>query len=268
MKLHTEMDDNARSCVVRVQGDIDSSTAPMLQAKLESLIYRGCMNVVVDLEKVSYADSSALSLIVLMNRTLEPKGGRLVLAGASRNVARVLELSGLVGAAPTVSVALSTADALAGLMLAEPLEPPLWTRSMELPAQSASLSRMRAEVCDALEPLDIPEPTRFDIRVAVGEALSNAIRHGSPRGEDDVVDITVSAHSDRVVITVLDRGHGFNGEAASDGDPYATSGRGVMFMRALMDLVTFEPAPEGGTAVTLVKHLGSPAVATQPGTGA
>jgi anti-sigma regulatory factor (Ser/Thr protein kinase) len=59
-----------------------------------------------------------------------------------------------------------------------------------------------------------------------------------------------------VVLVVLDKGEGFDGEAASDGDPYASSGRGVMFMRALMDHVVFERQPGGGTAVTLVKHLG------------
>lgn len=256
MRVLTELEDGARICVVRVQGEIDSSTSAELKSALESAIYRGCVNIVVDLEKVSYADSSALSLIVVMNQLLEPKGGRLVLAGASRNVSRILELSGLVGAAPTVSASANTEDAVAGLMLAEPVEPPLWVRSMELPANSASLARMRSEVCETLEPLGIPEATRFDIRVAVGEALSNAIRHGSPQGEGDTVEITVSAYPDRVALRVLDRGEGFDGESHSDGDPYASSGRGVLFMRALMDHVDFECLPQGGTAVTLVKHLG------------
>ena len=40
---------------------------------------------------------------------------------------------------------------------------------------------------------------------------------------------------------------------ASD-DLYAPSGRGIMFMRALMDRVDFEPAPGGGTLVRLTKH--------------
>jgi len=256
MRVWTEHESDARVCVVRVSGEIDSSTAPELETELESAVHRGCVNVVVDLANVTYADSSALSVIVLMNRLLEPKGGRLVLAGATRNITRILEISGLVGAAPTVSAAPDADDALAGLMLAEPPEEPLWTRSVELPANSASLARMRSEVCEMLSPLAIPEATQFDIRVAVGEALSNAIRHVSPLGEHDAVGITVSAYPDRVVLEVLDRVVGFDGESFSNGDPYASSGRGLMFMRALMDHVTFEPLSAGGTAVTLVKHLG------------
>lgn len=263
MKVLTEHEPDARICVVRVQGEIDSSTVAELESELESAVHRGCLNLVVDLAKVSYVDSSALSVIVLMNRILEPKGGRLVLAGASGNVSRILEISGLVGAAPTVSAASDADDAVAGLVLAEPAEPPLWTHTIELPATSASLSRMRSEVCDVIRPLGISDATQFDIRVAVGEALSNAIRHGSPHGEGDLVAVTVDAYGDRVVLTVLDRGVGFNGESAADGDPYAASGRGVMFMRALMDNVAFEQLPTGGTAVTLVKHVGTVDSATQ-----
>jgi serine/threonine-protein kinase RsbW len=258
MNVMTEHETDAHLCVVRVQGEIDASTAPDLRSELESAFHRGCINIVLDLGKVSYADSSALATIVVMNRLLQPKGGRLVLAGASRNVTRILELSGLVGAAPTVSAAPDVDDALAGLTLAAPAEAPLWTRAVEVPASSASLARMRTEVCDMLESLEIPEATQFDIRVAVGEALSNAVRHGSPKGEHDPVGITVTAYSDRVVLTVLDRGEGFDGQPASDGDPYAASGRGVMFMRALMDHVTFERLSSGGTAVTLVKHITRP----------
>lgn len=257
MRIVVEREHDARVCVLRVHGEIDSSTAPDLEAALQSAVNRGCINLVIDLAHVSYVDSSALGLIVWLNRILEPLRGRLVLAGASRNVSRILEVSGLVGAAATVSAAPDAGEALAGLMLAEPPEPPLWSRRIEIPARSSSLSGMRADVCEMLGPLNIAEQTEFDIRVAVGEALSNAIRHGSPGGEGDVVSIVVTAHPDRVVLVVSDGGAGFDGQLARDGDPYASSGRGVMFMRALMDHVDFVRLPEGGTAVTLVKHLGN-----------
>jgi anti-sigma regulatory factor (Ser/Thr protein kinase) len=42
-------------------------------------------------------------------------------------------------------------------------------------------------------------------------------------------------------------------------DLYAPSGRGIMFMRALMDRVEFETAGGGGTLVRLVKHHGGAA---------
>src|SRR5574340_216303 len=117
MKVVSEPQVDARVCVVTVQGDIDASTAPDLRRELETAVGQGCVNLVIDLTRVTYADSSARSVIVWMNRILEPKEGRLVLAGASRDVTRILELSGLVGAASTVSAAPNAGDAVAGLIL-------------------------------------------------------------------------------------------------------------------------------------------------------
>jgi anti-sigma regulatory factor (Ser/Thr protein kinase) len=56
---------------------------------------------------------------------------------------------------------------------------------------------------------------------------------------------------------VTDSGDGFDGSTLRSEDLYASSGRGVMFMRALMDTVEFASCTDGGTAVTLVKHVGS-----------
>lgn len=98
----------------------------------------------------------------------------------------------------------------------------------------------------------------FDIKVAVGEALANAVRHGSPGGPTDEVEVDIHAYPDRVMIQVRDSGAGFDGESSCRDDVFAAGGRGVMFMRALMDGVEFTCRPEGGTAVTLTKHLRSP----------
>lgn len=254
MKIVTEHEHDIRVCVMRLAGELDMTTVPDVRSAMESAVNRGCLNVVLDLERVTYADSSALSLIVWIDRLLEPKGGRLVLAGADRNIARVIELSGLVGAAHTISSASDARDALAGLQLAPVEATPLWTRDFEWPAVPESLSVGRQLVCDALETLQFPEATMFDLRVGVGEALANAIRHGSTGRAGEVVSATVTAFPDRVAIAVRDSGSGFDGESFDEGDPYAPSGRGVMFMRALMDHVDFVQLPEGGTVVTLVKH--------------
>ncbi|MBN2841375.1 MAG: anti-sigma factor antagonist [Coriobacteriia bacterium] len=256
MKIVTEHHGDGSACVVHVQGEIDMVTVPEVRDALESAMNRGCSNVVLDLGRVSYLDSSALGLLVWADRQLSPHRGRLVLAGADRNVSRILEISGLVAAAPTISAADDPAVALAGLDLSAEPEAPTWVRAIEFPAVPSSLAQVRSEVCEMLEPLEIPEPVFFDIRVAVGEALANAIRHGSPRGDADPVTVSVEAYDDRVVLVIADRGEGFDGEAAPDGDPYASSGRGVMFMRALMDRVDFARLPDGGTAVTLVRHIG------------
>lgn len=255
MKIDLEHRFDARVCVVRMDGDLDMGSVPRVRHRISEALSGGCVNVVLDMSRVDYADSSTFSLLVWLDRELDPRGGKLVLAGANANVGRVLELSGLIGAAPTIAAADDVTVALSGLDSMEDLSAPVWVEHMVLPATPDTLASARGQVCDVLEPVGIAESTMFDIRVAVGEALANAIRHGSPGGEDDVVSVEVSMFANRVMIRVSDSGNGFDGCSIPSEDLYASSGRGVMFMRALMDKVEFESCVDGGTVVTLVKHI-------------
>ncbi|MDO8915605.1 MAG: anti-sigma factor antagonist [Coriobacteriia bacterium] len=255
MGVRIERPGSSAACVVHIDGDMDMSVVPAIRSAVDAAVDLGCTCVVLDLSGVTYADSSALGLIVWMDRRLQPLDGRLVLAGADRNVNRVLELSGLVGLAPSVVMASDTEQALGTLELVPERSGPSWEERLVVAAEVASMSGVRRRVCDLVAPLGLTEGAVFDLKVAVGEALANAVRHGSPGGSGDAVQVTVSAYDDRVVVTVQDAGGGFDGDPLSGDDVYASGGRGVMFMRALMDRVEFSRCDDGGTVVRLTKRL-------------
>jgi serine/threonine-protein kinase RsbW len=255
MAVRIERPEGLTACVIHVDGDMDSSVVPEMRALIEAEVCAGCTIVVMDLSCVTYADSSALGLIVWLDARLAPMGGKVVLAGADRNVNRVLELSGLIGLAPSIAMAGDTEAALAGLNLPQEVSEPAWEEALTMPALLEKMSSTRSLVCDLVAPLGLTEGALFDVKVAVGEALANAVRHGSPKGGDDEVLVTVSAYDDRVVIGVRDTGEGFDGDPLAGDDVYASGGRGVMFMRALMDRVEFTRCDDGGTLVRLTKRL-------------
>jgi anti-anti-sigma factor len=242
------------ACVAHVSGDLDCTTVPALREAVDEAVSDGCTTVVLDLSEVSYLDSSALGFLVWADRRLVPAHGRLVLAGARSDVSRILELSGLVGVAPSVAVSGTVDDALASMEKVDVSLDPLWTESFTFPAEVDQMSGIRGRVTGLLEPLGLPESAVFDIKVAVGEALANAIRHGSPRGREDLVTVEVRAFEDRVDVVVSDSGCGFDGTTPVREDVFAPSGRGVLFMRALMDAVEFVECAGGGTSVRLAKR--------------
>lgn len=254
--VRVEREDDSRACVVYLDGEVDLAVVPEIREELEAVIGAGCTNVLLDLSKVTYADSTALGLLVWADRKLAPLEGKLILCGANGDVTRILELSGLVGVAPTISARPTLADALAGVELETPAEQPLWNELLSTPADVERLAATRLRVTELIEPLGIDESGIFDIKVAVGEALANAVRHGSPHGAEDRIVVSVTAYGDRVAISVTDSGCGFDGSPEASDDVYAPSGRGVMFMRALMDSVQFARCAGGGTMVTLVKSTG------------
>ena len=97
--------------------------------------------------------------------------------------------------------------------------------------------------------------------VAVREALVNAIQHGHgfEPGRRVRVGMRIDRARSRLIVTVRDRGPGF--EPASVPDPLApenltrSSGRGILLMRRLTDRVGFSFPPGGGTRVRLEKRL-------------
>lgn len=249
-----------QTCVVELRGDIDTAVVPELRQQLGSAMSGGCRNVILDFTEVVYADSSALGLLVWLDRRLGPSGGRLVLAGANQDVQRILELSGLVSIAPSIGTSADVTSALAGLQLTDEPSELLWHEDLEMLADVNNLAGVREEVCRLIAPLEFGDSAVFDIKVALGEALANAIRHGSSGEDDPPVHVGVSAYEDRVMLEVSDSGCGFNGKLEQSEDMYAPGGRGIMFMRALMDNVEFDMPAAGGTCVRLVKHRNGCAV--------
>jgi serine/threonine-protein kinase RsbW len=193
-------------------------------------------------------------LLVGLDHKLRPFGGRLILADSSKDVSRILELSGLVSVAASITMSPTVESALEGLQLPKTVTEQLWEKSFEMPIDVNQLSPTREQVCSELRPLGFPESSLFDMKVALGEALANALRHGVIKPDEGEIRVRVAAYDDRVIIEVQDNGPGFDGNHAAEHDLYAPSGRGVMFMQALMDRVEFERVDTGGTLVRLVKH--------------
>ena len=106
---------DSRTCIVRMQGDIDIAVVPELKSDLGSALDSGCMYLVLDLADVSYADSSALGLLVWLYHRLRPCDGSVVLAGANRDVSRILELSGLTNLASSIMMSANVDAAIEGL---------------------------------------------------------------------------------------------------------------------------------------------------------
>jgi len=96
---------------------------------------------------------------------------------------------------------------------------------------------------------------------ALREGLANAIRHGNRLEEERRVRLEVEVTRSALRLRIEDEGEGFDPGAVPD--PTAPenllrpSGRGIFFMRQLMDRVEFSSAPGGGTLVTLECRLGT-----------
>ena len=91
----------------------------------------------------------------------------------------------------------------------------------------------------------------YDVKLAMSEAVTNAIQHGSSSPEDPIR-IAIMAEGQALVFEVLDTGR-FRPRVMRRGE-LSESGRGLEFMRVLMDEVDLRPG-KSGTLMRFIKRL-------------
>jgi anti-sigma regulatory factor (Ser/Thr protein kinase) len=98
----------------------------------------------------------------------------------------------------------------------------------------------------------IADEARYSIRLVMSEAVTNAIRHGSSSSSDR---IRIAAHEEggALVFEVKDTGR-FVPRVMRRGE-LSESGRGLEFMRVLMDEVDLRPG-RSGTLMRFIKRRG------------
>lgn len=116
---------------------------------------------------------------------------------------------------------------------------------LRMPADSQAVAAVVDAISEVLTRREVPEQKRFDVALAVQEALANAVVHGC--GNDPSKQVRCQVRSDphgRILIVVSDPGPGFNPDLLSDPmrheNLYVDHGRGVYLIRQLMDEVSFE----------------------------
>jgi len=110
---------------------------------------------------------------------------------------------------------------------------------------------MRAWVSEAAALLGCDGKSRFEFVVAINEAVTNAIRHGSP-ADDGTIGVRLESDGGAIVCSVCDGGPFVPPSQRSD-PTSDEGGRGFAFMAALTDELELVVNP-GATVVRLRKQ--------------
>ncbi|MFI7708302.1 STAS domain-containing protein [Nonomuraea sp. NPDC049480] len=91
--------------LVRLAGDLDKITAPLLAEALAKLFAKGLVEIVVDATRLEFCDSSGLWVLVTHQRRVAAHSGSLRLVGVHGVLQRVLDVTGLKAAFDGVALA-------------------------------------------------------------------------------------------------------------------------------------------------------------------
>ncbi len=81
--------------VLRVFGDLDLETAPLLLDDAEPVLAGASGDLVIDLTGLDFIDSSGLSALIRINRRLSGTGRRFEIVPPRPSVAKAFEITGL-----------------------------------------------------------------------------------------------------------------------------------------------------------------------------
>ncbi|MDY2789095.1 MAG: anti-sigma factor antagonist [Atopobium sp.] len=236
--------------VLPLCGDLDVVSTPRARATIDDLIEGGCKRIIINMSDVSYVDSAGMAMLFYEMRQMRKAGGLLSLRSVSDSVYRALCIACVVDVIPV---------SLAGRKVTVPVLDasvrPLWQSSMIV--YPNKLAEARAWAIHMLERVSLSRDDIFDMTLAAGEALGNAVDHA--HCSDGCIYLTLATYPDRVVVEVSDCGCGYtllDGEEAVSETGSEERGRGIRLMRMLVDSVSIQKKQGGsGTVVHMEKLL-------------
>lgn len=247
--------------LVPVDGDLDVTTVRGLRRTLDALIDGGCRRIILNLAAVNFIDSAGMALILRAIRKMHSAGGLVSITNVSEGVLRALRIARVVDFAP-----ISGAGPRRQVPELDSAATPLWRVAVGIDPYNLSLTRVRVE--ELLRRIPFSDDQMFDMMLAVGEAMGNAVDHA----DGSCAQVTVSAYRDRAIVDITDCGTSCHAHCCKELDAqtqaksmfkdaccpetgqFSERGRGLKLMQLLADSVTISPKPSGvGTLVRIVK---------------
>lgn len=126
---------------------------------------------------------------------------------------------------------------------------------ISIPSSTTEGLAVQEQIIALMEQHDYSMKDVFAMRLALEEAITNAIKHGNKGALDKQVTISATVSDDALLVEVQDEGDGFDPEDVPDptDDEHIDrpSGRGLMLMRAYLDRVEYS---DGGRRITMERQ--------------
>jgi serine/threonine-protein kinase RsbW len=237
---------------IALRGEVDYRNINRINQAIASIVDRGKSSINIDLRGLIFMDSTGISALIDAANTIVPKHCNVKLITSDGQLPKMLSRCGMSGLFQYEQI--SALQPIIGFSLCPETRDVV---EFEVPSQPQMLSYIRSRVADFACSMPFSDEEIEDIKLAVGEAATNAIRHGSSR-DCTGVKIRFKRGKDEMKVYIVDKGLGFDPDSVCTtpfGD-MCEGGRGIMFMKALMDEVRFS-SENPGTRVEMIKKLHS-----------
>ncbi len=128
-------------------------------------------------------------------------------------------------------------------------------KTIVIKASSEIACKLCREIVEQIDTNSFSQKDIFNIKLAIEEAMINAVEHGNQLDTKKNITIDYSITSETFEISITDDGEGFQPnmvpDPREDENIHRVTGRGIVLMKALMDSVEYN---ERGNSVHMFKR--------------
>jgi anti-sigma B factor antagonist len=95
LSIDVQTDDDGRTHLFALHGDLDVATSPALRAALIDAASAEQQNIIVDLSQLAFLDSTGLGALIGANKRAKEGGGEVRLVAQEGQILRLLRITGL-----------------------------------------------------------------------------------------------------------------------------------------------------------------------------
>ncbi len=207
---------------IKLAGELDSATSMQLLARFEqALSALDGRELLIDLEEVSFMDSSGMRAIIVMERRAAEERVAIVFAAPPAPVTELLQVTGIADRLPLAPSSESK----------PPADPFLERIEIALARDADAPARARAELRQAIVGR-LSDDDTATATLLTSELVTNAVIHpGQAIGGS--VGLQITAYGDRVRVEVTDAGAGFDPGTLRPSEPSEPGGHGLVVVDGL-----------------------------------
>lgn len=237
--LDADLEQSRALVPLRIAGDINYENAHRVVELVKKHLGEGAECMTLDMREVEMIDSSGLKSLLQAKRLCEEADVCFKLTSVSDSVTRIIAMSGF---GPMFGI-ISEDISVERLGRQLPADETGWkTYERQAISDPYVISVLRRVVLNAAEEAGASRDIVCDVQIAVGEALTNAYRHGSPVKGESKIYLKCMACPQALVVEIRDEGAPFDPDSVSIPDPnlLRDHGMGIYLMRQAMDVVEFQ----------------------------
>jgi serine/threonine-protein kinase RsbW len=254
-RLQVRVDGDEVRSIIEAHGAVDMVTAPRLGTIIRAAAHHPNSLVILDLRKATYLDHSGVAALMSEQASTSSFGaGFEVQVRAGSQPDRVLHRA---GAHRWFSVVVWESPPGDSQPQTSPASPAAVLDKLELriPSDVSQAPRVRHLTEQVLLLMGLDDAWISEFMLAIGEAVANAVCHGSPPGSAGYLIFRLVPTVATVIAEIQDFGPGISALAchAEMPPPESIRGRGMAMMQVFaddMDILTGST----GTTVRLHKH--------------